>query len=1081
MWWDWYRTPVTYTSSDSANSDNEEESDGEEVRHQRGCQRLTILRRNVRGNPKTCKSGAPLKKHPRSHLGRIKRNLADLGEAGEGATKVGQEYQYSCPNCGRAFKSKMSLSNHKRIHCEISSWRKMFPSKKAFASHQRSYAEERGYKHPNAFVRHSEASERKPFKCLECKKRFKWKYRLTEHVRSHTGERPHICPHCGSAFMRKEHLNRHQKIHTRKAINKSSEGREEKQETTHMRQDTSEVPEKMSTKDHCPSDSSIIHTAKNPSAGPTGKENVSNSSCLTQPTRNLRGKELYKCQYCEESFSEQNSLEKHESSHKSEKPYQCSECGKKFSQKRYLVQHEKTHRRQKNKTVKLTRSLRLRNHNSVPEKIQAGLILLPCRDSVREGVVTRSSSLTKRPKPLTEDKLYKCQYCGKCTKTKTSLISHEKIHRRKKPFQCLKCEKNFLHRKSLDSHQRSHLRKKLSKCSDLDKKNTTKNPPSPEHKISHRRKLPCFCFDCGKSFNNKYALQRHQRTHSKKKPFKCSGCGKGFIQTWHMKKHEKVHLKDEHPKKSITAEINDEFSNSTNGCLSEKPSSVQDEPQAISEIRKINTLQGVQEEKIEPQAVITESSGSEAAGDFEQVDISVKVPVKLCGKSKEEEVQNRLQEEIFVGQSLKAERKLGKEDMAVLQDKPCFGQQIQPRKCPRKTGLRRRTKEKIPARWLLRSQTMTRRKSKQEKLVANKQDKSCLCQRNGPEMIPRTKAKSSQGCKKIKASSASQKSLHATISPRLFKTVPNLSLSELSQETFSGEMQATGSAEEVSVSCAEQEMELQEALGTEAEGNSGLENHRTEKEVAADMSEQAEPPGMPLILEESDQQNFSIVQTAEMENVTSQNLRTVSVNQQPEAEAAESGTGGRSSPRKNCEEERGCNGPQTMPVKSKRTVKKDGMDNDCKPEKTHTKHTCGQCQRSFKSQGGLLIHEKTHIENRLFVCTQCDKKLSNVAALKVHMRIHTGERPFKCSKCEFRCNAISILNRHHKKIHSPKKPFPCQRCGKSFWFSHGLIIHLKTHSKKSCYNHSSFIHKSLLKLHSRCKHLEPVELTRSSD
>ncbi|NXC64961.1 ZN112 protein, partial [Aleadryas rufinucha] len=37
----------------------------------------------------------------------------------------------------------------------------------------------------------------KPYKCLECRKGFRWKFRLKEHQRIHTGEWPYECGEWG--------------------------------------------------------------------------------------------------------------------------------------------------------------------------------------------------------------------------------------------------------------------------------------------------------------------------------------------------------------------------------------------------------------------------------------------------------------------------------------------------------------------------------------------------------------------------------------------------------------------------------------------------------------------------------------------------------------------------------------------------------------------------------------------------------------------------------------------------------------------------------------------------------------------
>uniref|UniRef100_K3WUW9 C2H2-type domain-containing protein n=1 Tax=Globisporangium ultimum (strain ATCC 200006 / CBS 805.95 / DAOM BR144) TaxID=431595 RepID=K3WUW9_GLOUD len=55
------------------------------------------------------------------------------------------------------------------------------------------------------------------YKCDEpgCTRRFNRKYTLAEHMKSHTGERPHICPvkTCAKSFSTSGNLSRHKRLH----------------------------------------------------------------------------------------------------------------------------------------------------------------------------------------------------------------------------------------------------------------------------------------------------------------------------------------------------------------------------------------------------------------------------------------------------------------------------------------------------------------------------------------------------------------------------------------------------------------------------------------------------------------------------------------------------------------------------------------------------------------------------------------------------------------------------------------------------------------------------------------------------
>ena len=115
--------------------------------------------------------------------------------------------------------------------------------------------------------------------------------------------------------------------------------------------------------------------------------------------------------------------------------------------------------------------------------------------------------------------------CSKTYSYKSALQRHQKIfHMKEKPFICKedKCSKEF----ALQHHLKRHI------------------------KQVHSDEKPYQCHYCDKFFKDPYNLKVHERIHTGEKPFTCNfqSCGKSFNQKGALNMHMRIHERNKKPK-----------------------------------------------------------------------------------------------------------------------------------------------------------------------------------------------------------------------------------------------------------------------------------------------------------------------------------------------------------------------------------------------------------------------------------------------------------------------------------------------------------------------------------------------------
>ncbi|XP_002735647.1 uncharacterized protein LOC100367368 [Saccoglossus kowalevskii] len=272
----------------------------------------------------TCKFKSNLIKHKRSH----EKKNSDSGQKSSASRSNKKptvaENRYRCNQCDYTCKFKYRLKDHKASQHKVDK-----PSdekkKKMYVCDICGHIALNKYKISRHIRKHT---GEKPFKCEECAMCFSERGNLLKHQGRHTLEKNFLCEECGKAFKRDINLRMHRRIHKTENLYEcvNCDYKCVRKDMLESHRARKHLKMKALLCDHC-------------GKGFYTKQELESHRRNKHAPRNMP----HRCILCDLSFITEYKLKAHLKTHPEYKPFKCDFCGVLFRKSASLIYHRRVH------------------------------------------------------------------------------------------------------------------------------------------------------------------------------------------------------------------------------------------------------------------------------------------------------------------------------------------------------------------------------------------------------------------------------------------------------------------------------------------------------------------------------------------------------------------------------------------------------------------------------------------------------------------------------------------------------------------------------------------------------------------